>query len=822
MNTACYKTPSPSLFTALLTLFFMMPFVTALGQQESSLWLFGPTDLGIKFDEVTKEPSVFTGKFTPYSSEGCSVISDPFTGNLLYYSDGLRVIDRSHQVMPNGNGLFGDVSSAQNGLSCPVPGQCNKYYVFSNDCAYENKRAGDLHYSIVDMSLPGSGTVASPFGDVEPGSKNIHILTNTSEALTIVKGSSRDEYWVLVPLSESSNVAVLKVSTAGIVQESVFDTGFPLTDIRNIRYSESAGKIAIVGLYGLDPVVICDFNNATGQLSNPFKVPGTPQANTAILYNGGYDAEWSPDGTKLYYSMYRWYPLNAGKLMQYDLNTPNLPAVIIYDMTGTVRGLKIGPDDKIYSLFSHNGTTRYIGIISDPDEAGTLCNFDPQGLDMGSDIGNANKFPDFLFYDNQPPNANDDIYSTCIAASDTILNVLQNDIEPDNDPVVLTVLNVSYGTAAVLANNSIEYTKPASFVGTDTIFYNICDTYCNSLCDSAFAIVCSEQTCDIPFQDIATLPSSCASASGSAQVNLEPGTDPGLFTYSWDEAPFGTNGAITNLSPGLHTVTIKSTDGDCSLQESFTIDAEMPNYSISSSSELCYAANGFAEILVSDPAVEIIWQDGNENFVQSELTSGTYYFQLEVPGFTSCLIQDSVIIQRISEPVYADFSFTAEPLDSAGTSYIVNFENLSESSTNTWSFGEGNTSTLSDPEHIFNYGVYTVTLSITDENGCSGTVSKPVVLPILSDCEIAMPDAFSPNQDQINEEIGILGYAPEVDLKIFNRWGEVIFATTVLEEKWDGIYRSQEVPGGLYPFILKYKCPEGGSGSKVGQILLIR
>ena len=64
--------------------------------------------------------------------EGCASISDP-QGALLFYTDGSRVWDKNHTVMPNGTGLYGDDSSTSSGLIVPSPNNSNIYYIFTVD-----------------------------------------------------------------------------------------------------------------------------------------------------------------------------------------------------------------------------------------------------------------------------------------------------------------------------------------------------------------------------------------------------------------------------------------------------------------------------------------------------------------------------------------------------------------------------------------------------------------------------------------------------------------------------------------------------------------
>ena len=821
------KTKHSILLNCSLSLvFILLSSISGFSQRENFLWLFGSQNLGIQFDYKTKQPSVISGKYTPYSTEGCSVICDPSTGKLLYYSDGIRVIDATNSIMPNGAGLLGDISSAQNGWSCPVPGQCNKYYIFSNNSAYERITSGDLHYSIVDMTLPGNGTVDNPLGDIEAGAKSKLVVSNTSEAISIVKSSIRNEYWLLVPIAGSSKISVFKISTSGVINTGTFDTGVKMVDMRNIRYSEKAGKFAIVGMYGLDPVLIIDFDNTTGQISNPVIVPGTPQANTAILYKGAYDAEWSPDGTKLYYSMYHCYPnSNEGKLMQYDLNNKAAPAVILYSLIGTVRGLKLGPDGRIYLLHNKNNTTRYIGTINDPNKAGILCNFDPKGLDMGQDLGNAHKFPNFLVYDNQAPQAKDDIYTaTCISASDTILTVLGNDNDPDNDPLSVSVLGVTYGTASVLPNKQISYTQPSSLVTSDTIYYKICDDFCNSLCDSAKVIICINN-CAISFDTLIVDSSACNAPTGFAEVST--GTNTTLYQYSWDNGSFGTSSTISNLNAGSHKITIQKAGTSCKIKIPFVVPAKPIEYTKIITNEICKASDGSIIVHVNNPSATIQWIDGNNSFNRSGLSAGDYTFDLSIPGFPTCKAEGILTVEKNNKTIPVDFTYSSQTLDSSGRDFLVDFNNFSTTTgISFWTFGDGNTSSDVNPTHNFKSGTYEISLTVSDKKGCQGKILKQITLKYLAECAVDLPDAFSPNEDGMNDKLAILGFAPEVELKIFNRWGEVIFVITGLTEEWDGTYRHEQVPGGVYPYILNYKCPIEGKvisqQTKVGEILLVR
>lgn len=88
-----------------------------------------------------------------------------------------------------------------------------------------------------------------------------------------------------------------------------------------------------------------------------------------------------------------------------------------------------------------------------------------------------------------------------------------------------------------------------------------------------------------------------------------------------------------------------------------------------------------------------------------------------------------------------------------------------------------------------------------------------------------VPDAFSPNGDGVNDLFEIKGRLPaSVTLTVFNRWGEVVFSNA--ESSWDGTYRSEPCPEGIYLWKLETALPDANNQPQThirkGQLLLTR
>jgi gliding motility-associated-like protein len=118
-----------------------------------------------------------------------------------------------------------------------------------------------------------------------------------------------------------------------------------------------------------------------------------------------------------------------------------------------------------------------------------------------------------------------------------------------------------------------------------------------------------------------------------------------------------------------------------------------------------------------------------------------------------------------------------------------------------------------------------IQLNVIAENGCSFTDR---LLLVKRDCpEVYVPEAFSPNGDGVNEVWRIFGSGIlNLNVKVFNLWGEVVFEGLGKDAFWDGNFRGQPCPAGTYQFILQYSGnsseEKSFSDRLAGQLFLLR
>ena len=145
-----------------------------------------------------------------------------------------------------------------------------------------------------------------------------------------------------------------------------------------------------------------------------------------------------------------------------------------------------------------------------------------------------------------------------------------------------------------------------------------------------------------------------------------------------------------------------------------------------------------------------------------------------------------------------------------------------------WTFGNNNTSLLKQPPpQIYPYTnairEVPVQLIVTNNIGCSDTAVHKI--KVVGNCYIAVPNAFSPNGDGLNDYLYPLNAYKAKDLifKVYNRFGQIIFQTKDWTNKWDGTFKGQGADPGTYVWILQYTHLDTGNRiEQKGTSVLIR
>jgi gliding motility-associated-like protein len=126
-----------------------------------------------------------------------------------------------------------------------------------------------------------------------------------------------------------------------------------------------------------------------------------------------------------------------------------------------------------------------------------------------------------------------------------------------------------------------------------------------------------------------------------------------------------------------------------------------------------------------------------------------------------------------------------------------------------WSLGDTKTSNQRNPDP-FNYSppafeqVYKIGLKVSSVSGCADSAFKNVV--VVRNCSIAVPTAFTPNNDGKNDFLypSNAFNADNLIFRVFNRFGQMVFETRDWKRRWDGTFNGKPQGTGTYVWTLSY------------------
>ncbi len=319
------------------------------------------------------------------------------------------------------------------------------------------------------------------------------------------------------------------------------------------------------------------------------------------------------------------------------------------------------------------------------------------------------------------------------------------------------------------------------------------------------------------------------------------GNGTGSGDYVWDFGPDGQVHSGTNQGPyyvswptaGMHTVTLTMSEYGCPAD---TVDLGIEVIANPITEFDADPEEGCAELEVQltnlstnlDEAT-FQWnyhgsQSTDTNAVHVFTQPGVFPVSLTTTNRGLCstpLTKDSYI--TVNEIPTADFD--ADPTETILEEGTINFINNSSSNdilTYQWDFGDNDSSTVENPEHTYtSSGVYLVQLLATTVYGCVNETSMNVI--IHPDFAVFPPNAFTPNGDGENDVFVVKGTGiSQYIIRIFSRWGELVYEADDIEEHWDGNYNGNPVPTGTYVYKINYRSMVDKDYEMQGSVTVIR
>lgn len=722
-------------------------------QKENYTWYFGDF-VGVDFKTTPPTP-LLDSKMSAFS--GCASVSDA-NGNILFYANGSEVFNKNHQLMENGidlkggEGGGGSVYPGQHAVIVKKPGSAYIYYVFTvgADTYFES----GLYYNIVNMAANG--------GEGEVLTKNIPLINNNvSQKLVTVKDALGCGFWVIAHQEHLGAYAAFHINSAGVSTTPVISKVGLESPHHPVLLKASNDKKKLVSLsvasctaYPKCGIVeLFSFDNFTGKITNAIEIETSP----VITYFG---ASFSPDSKLLYISS----PHIPSSIYQYDVSSLSLAAIkaskgtIIHHNSPSFDygDLQIAPDGKIYITKKYSpvydGLQQYLGVINFPNNKGKSCDFKDSGLLIST---SSSYHPSYglpnLIESATPFNLEFDL------GEDTLLCV--NQIYPLNGA---QHVEGKFLWSTKDTTNIIFPTKEGKYKLTISAF---CGDYTDSVnikYGKPFKVYLGSDT----------------AFCGAFSHLLNAGK--GAKNYLWNTGD--TTVSILVNKPNIYAVTVKDTN---SCKTGDTIDIQQllaPKIKLELDSVNCKYV--YISIPPQDSSIKYSWNTGDTGFTLKKTEKGTYSIIL---SNKFCSVNSSITVDKLPTP---DVDLGKDTSLCYGDIIELSIDDDGDI---LWNTGETTKQIL-----IAKDGFYWVTAT---RNQCSN--ADTIWVGPVCDMQYYIPNAFTPNGDGLNDFFKVEGeYIRGVNMKIFDRWGELIYSGDGINTSWGGGYKSSLCQEGVYAYMI--------------------
>jgi len=312
-----------------------------------------------------------------------------------------------------------------------------------------------------------------------------------------------------------------------------------------------------------------------------------------------------------------------------------------------------------------------------------------------------------------------------------------------------------------------------------------------------------------------------------------------IDTFLWSSMPdfsdtlyWSTTDPSMSLTPSESTTYyVKVWNQGCSKTDSIKVDFIGSSVSLSGKDSLCVGQTTLISVANSNPLVNFTYVWSPDSIIVDGQNTGQVNVQPTVSQWLivhattldgSCTAEDSLWIEVGSLPdslleatvdqsivfIGSEVELHAEP---SGYQYSWSPSDLVNFSTHQTTTSQVDEST-------------TFTVSISNEF-CTKTASVWVeALPfVCAEPFIYIPNAFTPNSDGENDEFRIYGnMIYSIILRIYNRWGELVFETNERHAVWDGTYQGEPLAPDVYDYYLQVNCIDGIENIIKGNVTLMR
>jgi gliding motility-associated-like protein len=222
---------------------------------------------------------------------------------------------------------------------------------------------------------------------------------------------------------------------------------------------------------------------------------------------------------------------------------------------------------------------------------------------------------------------------------------------------------------------------------------------------------------------------------------------------------------------------------------------------VASATPTCYAeANGTASVVASagTPAYTYLWSDGQTSATANQLMAGSY--NVTVNDANNCTATATAMVAQPSSALTV-IATPEAPSIMIGESITIALSN---------NYNDANAVYVTSPAYGLSctdcaqleaipYQTTEYNVAVSDANGCKG--SGKFTITVDQSIPVFIPNSFTPNGDGSNDTWGLYSAAvKQLNLSVFNRWGEKVFETDNMNYLWDGNYQGKPAAVGVYVY----------------------
>lgn len=375
-------------------------------------------------------------------------------------------------------------------------------------------------------------------------------------------------------------------------------------------------------------------------------------------------------------------------------------------------------------------------------------------------------------------------------------------------------------------NPTVTFTNP----GTYQILLNISDSIC--LGQDSYSM-----TVQVSAPLLVNLPDTIFLCQ-SVDTTLVPTITGSATNFIWSNfADFSDtlNSVIQNpdlylVDPQNQTYYFQAGNGYCSVTDSVFVSIFNQSISIQSLDSICITSvlqlqalnNGAGSFNYVWSSPNVLISPNNQATAQCTLP-GSQYVYLQATSPQGCVVLDSQFVY-VSTFNNGNVLATANPnlIMPGGTTQLTGI--VPANANFTWS----PTATMVSPTSLTSIvsPVETTSYTLTATDGLctkSDTAIVKVYEIVCDDPYVFVPNAFTPNGDQENDVLYVRGiWIEKCVLRIFDRWGELVFETTDQNIGWDGTFKGKKLDPDVFDYYLDVECLGGLHNIIKGNITLMK